>query len=413
MFAHYFRYLTNTRIVAVLLLSFSSSLPLALVGSTLQAWYTVAGVSLMTIGTLTLVGQPYVYKFLWAPVMDRFTLFKMGRRRGWILCMQLLLVTGLATMAFLNPAVHPWMLAWVAFIVAIFSASQDIAIDAYRADILQPEERGLGAAFTTFGGRIAFLISSALALILASHIGWRFTYLMMAVLIAINVLVTVWSPRPDENVIAPRTMSKAVIEPLREFMSRDSAVLLLIFIVIYKICDALAVSLNTAFLIRGIGFSLDVVGSVYKLVALLSTLLGSLIGGLLMSRLGMYRSLMYFGVLQAVSNLAYMGLALVGKSYLFMVGAVFAEYFCSGLSTVAFVAFLMSLCDRRYTATQYALFSALSAVGRVFVGPEAALMVNHMGWATFYFATFLIGFPALFLLWWLRYRVDFVEKQAV
>lgn len=409
----YLRYFTNSRIVVVLLLSFSSGLPLALVGSTLQAWYTVSGVSLLTIGALTLVGQPYVYKFFWAPVMDRYTIFKMGRRRGWILLTQFLLVIGLVTMALLRPDVHPWVLAWIAFIVAIFSASQDIAIDAYRADILNPKERGPGAAFTTFGGRLSLLVSGALALIMASHIGWKATYFIMAGLIALNMIITVWAPQPKEDVSPPRTMAKAVVEPMREFMSRDSAVLILIFIIIYKICDALALSLNTAFLIRGIGFSLDVVGSVYKIVALISTLLGSLIAGVLMPRLGLYRSLMYFGLLQALSNLAYMGLAMVGKSFSFMVAAVFAEYFCGGLSSVAFVAFLIGLCDHRYTATQYALFSALSAVGRVFIGPEAALMVNYMGWAKFYFSSVIIGIPALLLLWSLRNRVNFVEEQAV
>lgn len=403
----------NPRLMVVLLLSFSSGLPLALIGSTLQAWYTVAGVSLLTIGTLTLVGQPYVYKFLWAPIMDRFSLFGMGRRRGWILMMQVLLVIGLATMAFLNPRTHAWVLAWVALVVAFFSASQDISIDAYRTDVLHIKERGLGAAFNTFGYRIAIIVSGAVALILAAEIGWRWTYLIMAALIGIEIVVTLWAPSPEQVVEAPKTITKAVIQPISEFFRRDKAIAVLIFIVIYKLTDAFALSLNTPFLIRGVGFNLLEIGTIYKVTALASTLVGSLVGGLLMRRLGLFRSLMYFGLLQAVSNLAYMVLALVGKSYVLMVSAVFVEYFCGGLSTVAFVAFLMSLCNRRYTATQYALFSALSAVGRVFVGPEAAVMVDYMGWALFYFSTFLIGMPALLLLWWLRSRVDFAAEQVV
>lgn len=402
---HYF---ANLRLAAVLLLSFSSGLPLILVGSTLQAWYTVAGVSLMTVGALTMVGQPYVYKFLWAPIMDRYTPLKLGRRLGWILLMQVTLVIGLCIMAFLQPQTHPWALAWIAFGVAFFSASQDIAVDAYRTDVLSFAERGLGAALTTLGYRMAMLVSGALALIMAAYIGWRLTYLIMAGLIFVEIFVTLFSPQPDIVVYMPQTMTEAVIQPFKEFFKRDGAILIIIFIVIYKLSDAFALALNTPFLIRDIGFSLAEIGVIYKVVSLVATILGGLLGGWLMPRLGLYRSLVYFGLLQAASNLSYMALALIGKSYAITVVAVFIEYFCSGLSSVAIIVFLMSLCDRRYTATQYAIFSALSAVGRVFVGPEAAMMVNHFGWALFYFLTFLIGIPPLLLLWWMKRRVDFV-----
>lgn len=407
------RHFANPRLMAVLLLSFSSGLPLALTASTLQAWYTVAGVSLLTIGALTLVGQPYVYKFLWAPLMDRYKLFGLGRRRGWILLMQLLLVIGLITMAFLNPKTHAWVLAGVALAVAFCSASQDIAFDAYRTDVLHVSERGLGAAFNTFGYRVAMIVSGAIALILAAEIGWRWTYIIMAALLVSEIGITFWAPMPERIAQPPQTIAKAVIEPLHEFFKRDNAIALLVFIVIYKLTDAFALSLNTPFLIRGIGFNLLEIGTIYKVVSLISTLIGSLAGGLLMRRMGLFRSLLYFGLLQAASNLAYVALALVGKSYILMVGAVFTEYFCGGLSAVAFVAFLMSLCDRRYSATHYALFSALAAAGRVFAGPEAAMMVNHIGWALFYFVTFLIGIPALLLLWWLRSRVDFSTEKII
>jgi len=327
--------------------------------------------------------------------------------------MQLLLIVGLVVMAFLNPKTHAWILAWTALAVAFFSASQDISIDAYRTDVLHVKERGLGAAFNTFGYRVAMIVSGAVALILGTEIGWRLTYIIMAALIVVEVFVTLWAPVPEKIVEPPQTMTRAVIEPVREYFKRDNAIALLVFIVIYKLTDAFALALNTPFLIRGVGFNLIEIGTAYKVTALVSTLVGSFIGGLLMRRMGLFRSLMYFGLLQTVSNLAYMTLALVGKSYVFMVGAVFTEYFCGGLSTVAFVAFLMSLCNRRYTATHYALFSGLASVGRVFVGPEAAVMVNYMGWALFYFSTFLIGVPALLLLWWLRSRVDFTAEQLV
>ena len=403
--------LTSPRIMAVMLLSFSSALPLVLTASTLQAWYTVAGVNLMTIGILSMVGQPYVYKFLWAPLMDRFSVLRLGRRRGWILLTQTLLVISLCVMAFLNPKHMPWILASVALIVAFFSASQDIAIDAYRVDILPIRERGFGASVTNLGGRMALLVGSSLALILAAEIGWRSTYLIMAVLMMVGIIVTLRSPEPGDPRGAPATFKEAVIEPFREFITRKNAIALLIFIVIYKICDAFALSLNTTFLIRGVGFSLLDIGSITKVVGIVAAMLGSLIAGVLLPRMGLYRSLMVFGFLQMLSNLSFAVLAIVGKSYLVMASSIFLDYFFGGMGTVAFIVLLMSLCNKRYTATQYALFSALSAVGRVFVGPVAAVVVEHVGWVQFYVWSFIIGLPSLAILWWLKHRVDFSAEQ--
>lgn len=400
-------------IVAILFMSFSSSLPLVLIGSTLQAWYTVAGVNLLTIGMLTLVGQPYVYKFLWAPLIDRFTPFSFDRRRSWILCTQILLVMGLVVMAYLNPKTNPWMLATVALLVASISASQDIAVDAYRVDVLSAKRRSAGAAVTNLGGRLAILVGGAFALVLAARIGWRLTYLIMAGFIFIEIFITLWSPKTPTVKYKPKTLSDAIAQPIKNIFSRQHAIALLIFIVLYKLCDAFAFSLNITFLIRGVGFSLEEVGFIYKMVSLVALLLGSFVGGVFMQRLGIYKSLLYFGVLQTVSNLTYMALALIGKNYSAMILSVFAEYFCSGLSTVAFVVFLMSLCDKRFSAAQYAIFSALMAVGRVFAGPEVAIMVEHLGWAGFYFVTFLLGWPAVFLLLWLHGRMSFEWRSGV
>lgn len=401
---------THQRYLAVLLLSFSSGLPILLIGSTLQAWYTVAGGSLLTIGMLTMVGQPYVYKFFWAPFMDRYAPLGLDRRRGWIVLMQIGLVLGLSTMAFLNPENQPWILASAALIVGVFSASQDISIDAYRTDILNMQQRSFGAALNSVGYRLAMLFSGALALIMAAQIGWRLTYLIMAGLLLIEIGVTLWSPVPAPAE-RPETSLRAMIDPFKEFLSRENAIWLILFIIFYKLSEALALALNTTFLIRDIGFSLAEIGVIYKVVSLIGTLLGSVVGGALMSRLGLYRSLVYFGVLQAVANLSYMALSLIGKSYVITIAAVFTEYFCGALSTVAFVVFLMSLCNRRYTATQYAIFSALAAIGRVFVGPGAAVMVQHWGWPLFYFFTFLLGMPPLVLLWWMKSRINFMAEQ--
>lgn len=403
--------MTSRRIIAVLLLSFASGLPLSLTASTLQAWYTVSGVDLMTIGALSLVGLPYIWKFLWAPFFDRYFSTYFGRRRGWIMFFQLGLVVTLAYIAVLNPAEKPWAVAVLALVIAFFSASQDIVIDAYRVDVLKPEERGLGSSVTAIGARLAMLVSGALALILAKEIGFRATYLIMALIMLFEILVTYWSPEPENHIEAPHTFIEAVVEPFKEFMSRHYAIWLIVFIIIYKLCDAFALALNTTFLLRGVHFSLVDVGSIGKITGVIGTLLGSLVGGLYYKRLGLYRSLMYFGFLQMSSNLLFAALAAVGKNYTLMAFSMFGDYFCGGLSTVAFIAFLIGLCDRRFSAAQYALLSAVMAIGRVFVGPAAAAMVGHMGWVNFYIVTFFIGFPSLLLLWWLNRKIDFSARQ--
>lgn len=401
----------NRRILSIFCLYIASGLPLVLTGSTLQAWYTMEGLDLKTIGILTLVGQPYAYKFLWAPLFDRFVPMNIGRRRSWIFLMQLCLCVTLSIMAVLEPDKTPWLLAAVALAVACFSASQDIVIDAYRTDLLPPEERGMGAAMVSMGYRVAILISGALALVMAQEIGWRNTYLIMAGIMLVEMFITLWAPNPVDEMRAPSTLKEAVIAPFREFMSRPNAVALLIFIIIYKLCDAFALSLNTTFLLRGVGFGLVAVGTISKTVSLVALVLGGLIGGIWLPRLGLYLSLMYFGLAQMASNLMFALLAIVGKNYTIMAVSLFVENFCGGLATVAFVVLLTSLCNKRYTATQYALFSALTSIGRVFAGPVAAAMVESVGWVQFYVWTFAMGLPSLLLLWWLQRRVDFSAEQ--
>lgn len=386
-------------------MGFSSGLPIALGASTLQAWYTTAGVGIITIGALTLVGMPYVYKFLWAPLLDRFVPPFLGRRRGWILLMQIALTVILAVMAFVHPQAHPLGLACLALLLASCSATQDIAIDAYRTDSLLPEERGLGAAMVSAGYRVAMIISGALALIMAARIGWHMTYLIMAGLMALEIVITLRSPEPLQVVSPPQTMRAAIVAPFQQFLTRPDAWIILLFIIIYKLTDAFAVSLGTPFLIRDMGFSLSEIGSIYKMVGILASLLGAFIGGFLMMRLSLYRALFYFGIAQSTSNLMFMWLAIAGKNYAIFASTVFVENFCSGLGTVALVAFLMSLCDARYTAAQYALLSALSTIGRVFVGPIAAVIIKHVGWAEFYFFSFLIGIPSLLVLLYLRKQI--------
>jgi PAT family beta-lactamase induction signal transducer AmpG len=397
----------SPRIGVMVLAGFSSGLPLALTGGTLQAWMTVAGVDLRTIGVFALVGIPYTVKFLWSPLMDRFVPPWMGRRRGWMFMTQAALAAGIAAMALGNPGAAPWALGVTALLVAFSSASQDIVIDAYRTDVLREPERGPGAAVFVTGYRIAMLVSGAVALILSERIGWRNTYLLMASLMCVGVATSIFGPEPEIRVTPPKSLQEAVAGPLREFFSRRAAVALLLLIVLYKLGDAYAGTLTTAFLIRGVGFSPTEVGTINKGLGLVSLILGAMVGGTWMVRLGLYRSLMFFGILQAVSNLSFMVLSWLGKSYAMLVFTVAFENVCGGMGTAAFVALLMALCDHRYTATQYALLSSLAALGRIFVAPTSGYVVESVGWGLFFLLTAVTALPGLGMLW--RYKKVIAE----
>jgi PAT family beta-lactamase induction signal transducer AmpG len=398
----YLQVFSNRRVAVITFLGFSSGLPLALTGGTLQAWMAVTGVDLQTIGIFSLVGIPYTIKFLWSPLMDRYIPPWLGRRRGWILITQFILILGISAMAFSSPREFPWMLAILALFVAFTSASQDIVIDAYRTDVLKERERGAGAAVFVMGYRIAALVSGALALILSDHIGWQNTYLLMAAVVVIGIISTLVGPEPEERVAPPLSLQEAVAGPLKEYFSRNAAIPLLFLIVLYKLGDAYAGVLTTAFLIKGIGFSASDVGTINKGFGFVSVIIGAMLGGSLMVRLGLFRSLLGFGILQAVSNLSFMLLAWIGKSYGMLVFAVGFENFSGGMGTAAFVSLLMAMCNHRYTATQYALLSSLAALGRIFIGPTSGFLVESVGWATFFFITALTALPGLALLWCLR-----------
>jgi len=401
--------LANRRVVAVFFLGFASGLPLALAGGTLQAWMAVEGVDLKTIGLFSLVGLPYAFKFFWAPLLDRYALPFLGRRRGWILGTQLALMILIVMLGFTSPKDTPWLVALFALLLTFTSASQDIVFDAYRTDVLREKERGLGAAVSVTGYRIAMLASGALALILAGPLGWRLTYLLMAALMLIGTMATIFGPEPEETVRPPQSLKEAISGPLTEFFSRPAAWAFLALIILYKIGDAFAGSLTTAFLIRGPGFSIGEVGAINKGLGLMATIIGALYGGVMLARLGLYRSLMIFGILQAISNLSFMVLAYAGKVYSIMVAAVAFENLAGGMGTAAFVAFLMALCDHRYTATQFALLSALASLGRIFVGPPSGYLSHEVGWVVFFFVTFLAALPGLALLYKMRRNILSLE----
>jgi len=357
---------------------------------------TVEDIDLKTIGFFSLVGQAYVFKFLWSPMMDRYTPPFLGRRRGWLLMTQAMLLLAIAAMGFLEPTSQLRWMAALAVVIAFCSASQDIVFDAWKTDVLSAEERGAGAAISVLGYRLGMLVSGGLALWLADrYLGWQGMYWLMAVLLIPCMIATFLAPEPSDVIPVPRSLEQAVAEPLRDFFGRNNAWLILLLIVLYKLGDAFAMSLTTTFLIRGVGFDAGEVGVVNKTLGLIATIIGALYGGVLMQRLSLFRALMIFGILQGLSNAGYWLLAITDKHMLSMATAVFFENLCGGMGTAAFVALLMTLCNKSFSATQFALLSALSAVGRVYVGPIAGWFVEAHGWAEFYLFSVFAAIPGL------------------
>ena len=483
------------RLAAVLMLGFASGLPLALTGQAMQAWLSLEGIDVATIGFLSLVGLPYTFKFLWAPLMDRFDPPWLGRRRGWLVLTQLLLAGALLLMAGTSPKESMRLYALLAVAIAFLSASQDVVIDAYRTDLLPAPERGLGASLSVLGYRLAMILSGGIALIWTDPVnaggpaGWTWpeVYRLMALLmvaaagvsalllprlprlerpesVARNDLIgfaavlaaaavgylltdrvlgplssTLLGPLLEQTTLAPTLRQRwadllallagiAITLPLgawaarvarfetllggmASYFAQPGAWAFLGFIVLYKLGDAFAGSLTTAFLIRGAGFSPTDVGVVNKGFGLVATLIGALAGGLWLMRLGLYRSLMLFGILQALTNLGFFALSLAGHNYPLMVLAVGLENLAGGMGTAAFVALIMGLCDIRYSATQFALLSALASLGRVFLGPVAGGVVAWLDWPLFFVLTVLAALPGLWLLSKMRPAVEQAHKN--
>jgi PAT family beta-lactamase induction signal transducer AmpG len=408
----YLEIFQNRRIATVLLLGFASGLPLALTGSTLQAWFSVSGVDILTIGMFSLVSLPYALKFLWAPLLDRYAPPGLGRRRGWMLVTQLSLVIFILAMGACSPADTTWTLGVLAVMIAFASASQDVVFDAYRTDLLAPRERGAGAAVTVLGYRTAMLVSGALALVLSEHLGWRNTYWLMAGLMIVGMGASLLGPEPEGMGSPPRDLGEAVVKPFKDFFARSYALPMLLLIMLYKFGDAFAGTLTTAFLIQDVGFSVAEVGYINKAFGFVATIAGALLGGMLMVRLSLYQALLWFGFLQAVSNLSFILLTVWGRDIATLICVVAFENLSAGMGTAAFVALLMGLCNKSFSATQYALLSALASIARVFLGPVAAGLVSTLGWSYFFVITFFSALPGVGLLWLLRHRID-DRKESV
>lgn len=407
----YLRVFASRKMAVMLFLGFSSGLPLALTAGTLQAWMAVDGVDIKTIGLFALMGLPYTLKWVWAPAMDRFVPPFLGRRRGWMVITQGTLMLLVSLMASSSPANAPFALALIALSVAFASASQDIVVDAWRTDVLRGEERGAGVAVFVAGYRIGMIVSGALALVLSASLGWHGAYLFMALLFLVGIGASIIAPEPQDHITPPKTIGDAVTLPLDDFFSRSRAWQLLLLVVLYKLPDAYAGGMTTAFLIRGAGFSAPEVGLVNKGFGMAALVGGAMFAGGMMTRMGLYRALMTFGILQGASVLSFMWLAYAGKSMAIMIFAVGLENLTGGMGTAAFVALLMALCNKNYSATQYALLSSLASMGRVVITPTSGWVVHIFGWGEFFLISAALAIPGLLLLQHLRVHVAALDRQ--
>ncbi|HEY1100838.1 MAG TPA: AmpG family muropeptide MFS transporter, partial [Myxococcota bacterium] len=377
-------------------LGFSSGLPLALVGHTLAAWMTDANADLTTVGIFSAVTLPYSIKFLWAPAIDHLPPPLLGRRRGWALVFQALLIAGLVWMSLSDPIADASMLAVAALCVAAFSASQDLVLDAYRTDVLTPAERAAGSATFVTGYRVGMLASGSLAMILADHTSWANVYRIMAVFVLIGVVAIVLAPEPQAPPRARLSLEQMVLQPLRQFASRKGAFIAFAFMLTYKIGDAFAGALTTRFF-KEVGFSNTELGTLHSGVGMIATIVGGLVAGAVMPKLGTRRGLVVFGALQALTNSCFAVMAVTGKSTALLIGGVVLDNFAGGMGTMAFVAFLMGQCDRRFSATQYALFSSVSAFPARALGALSGFAATSLGWPAFFVGTIVVAIPGVLL----------------
>ncbi|MFP5519586.1 MAG: AmpG family muropeptide MFS transporter [Bdellovibrionia bacterium] len=400
-FAEMVRRLFTKNMFIVFLMGFGSGIPLLLTLRTLQAWMTDVGVDLKTIGIFSLAGLPYTLKFLWAPLLDRYKVFGLGRRKGWLLVSQVALVGALFFMAAIDPKTQTAAMALLAVIVSFFSASQDIVVDAYRREILPDEDLGLGSTYYIYGYRIAMWVSGAFALGLAAYISWAQVYMVMALIMAMVILVTLFSDEPTSTIEAPKSLREAVIEPFKEFLTRPGAWLLLAFILLYKVGDNMAGNMLTPFYLK-MGYTKVEIAAIAKTFAVFSTLLGGFLGGIIIIRIGILKSLYLFGFLQAASTLFFTTLYFSAHNNWLLASVISLEDLTSGMGTAAFVAFMGSITNKRFTATQFALLSSLMGVPRVFIAAPTGFLAESLGWPGFFVTCAVLAIPGLLMIRWVQ-----------
>jgi len=414
------------RLLAVLFMGFSSGLPLPLTLGTLSFWLAQSGVSRTTIGLFALVGMSYNFKFLWSPVIDRlplpFLTGRLGRRRGWALALQAGLALAILALGMSDPRIDAAKTALLAVIVAFLSASQDIVIDAYRIELLTPEEQGAGAAATQWGYRFGMIAASAGALYASEFGGWHFAYALMAALMSVG-MVTVWlTPEPEASKLVVPTggrgmeavfdwLRAAVIAPLADFFGREAWAPILLFILLYKFGGALAGNMANPLYVS-LGFTAGEVAPISKVFGVFATLVGVALGGAAIARWGLFPSLLIGGVLQALSNLMYVALTLAGHDNGMLALSIAIENVTGGVGSAAFVAYLSGLCSRQFTATQYALLSSLEAWGRTMFASPGGWLADHFGWIGFFVLSTFAGLPGLLVLLWLMWRTPALDRTA-
>ena len=408
----------DRRMLTILLIGFSSGLPLALTIGVMSAWLKDAGLSKTAIGLFAFVGLPYNLKFAWAPLLDGIRVpwlaDRLGPRRSWALTVQIVLALAIAAFALIDPNTRPYLVALVALAVAFLSASQDIVVDAYRVEILEERTQGAGAAVVQLGYRFGMLASGAGALVIANAMGWPTAFLVMAALIGVGMIAILASPEPaerpravveDESHHAPLRAwtERYFVGPFANFMKRPYWQAILLFVILYKLSDAMIGRMTNPFYIE-LGFSLDEIAAVTKVFGLISTLGGAMAGGLVVARVGVVRGLLICGVLQMLSNLAFAGLAAIGHDIGVLIVAIGVENFAEGMGSAALVAYLSALCVQGFTATQYALLSSLAALPRSTLGALSGWLADRLDWVTFFLVVPTFALPGLLLLLWLMSR---------
>jgi PAT family beta-lactamase induction signal transducer AmpG len=413
---------TDRRVLQVLALGFSSGLPLLLTYSTLSAWLATAGVRRAAIGTFALVGTPYAFKFLWSPLMDRVPPpLPLGRRRGWGITIQILLIGAILGLGLCNPKHSLPRMAALAVLVAFLSASQDIVIDAWRVESLNSDQQAPGAAMIQSGYRIGMLVSGAGGLLIAAHSGWFAAYATMATLLGVGLLVFLLGPEPKVSAETSyaaasgwhtirRAFSTAVIGPFRDFMRRPFWLVILIAIFGYKLGEAMAGVMSTPLYIS-LGFSLPEIAAVSKVFGFFSIVAGALLGALVTTRFGIRRSLILCGILQSIGNLFFVLQAVGGHRIGYLALCVTAENVTGGMAGTALVTYLSSLCSPAFTATQYALLSSLALLGRTVVASSGGVLSEKIGWVRFFLLTSIVALPAIILFIWIGPRDDFRNNE--
>ncbi len=405
-----FTALFTGRMLLAFVMGFSGGLPLLLTGSLLQAWMVDVGVDLSTIGLFALVGLPYTLKFVWAPVMDRYSPTLLGRRRGWLFLWQLCLTGSIALLGFSNPSQMLLMTALAALLLSFFSASQDIVIDAYRRESLADDEQGMGASLYVGGYRVGMLLATGGGLFLADLMAYHWVYMIMATAMSAGLIATLLAPEPNAEHGKPRTIQEAVVQPFKEYFTRDYAIIILLFVFLYKVGDTMAGQMTTP-LYLDLGFSKSEIAGIVKIFGFPITIAGTFIGGIFVMRHGIYKCLFWFGILQSVSTAGFVWLVYMGNDILALTTVIAFENLSAGLGTAAYIGFIASLTDKRFTATQFALLTSFMGMPRVFAAAPTGYMVDAFGWSSFFLFCTLIAIPGIILIVWLHNRLTGTEKR--